>query len=130
MRILHIEDDKLIQAAMLRMLRISYSAEIVTVDNPVTAIGALLAANAGTPFDLVISDWDIVGGTGGDVFDWMLANVPDMKARWMFLTSRDEACHLGVPCLVKPTANADIRDCLDQLVTGCASKGVGSGSRR
>ncbi len=134
MRVLLIEDDTLIANAMVRMFRLSYDAVVVNVNTIELAIGALCAANAGTPFDLVVSDWNIVDGNAGKVLVWARDNLPGMLSRWMFLSSDETAAEsiikeiladrnhgFGIPFVCKPATNAMIRDTVG-LVLGRDSK--------
>lgn len=85
MRVLLIEDDASLQRSTGRLIRRAFSpAEIVidVADAPKSAI-ALLEANT---YDFVLSDFNINGGTGGEVLTWIQANQPHMVARFVFFS--------------------------------------------
>jgi DNA-binding NarL/FixJ family response regulator len=105
-RVLHVEDDEVLQRATRRLLAKLYeSPDIVQVDTAAAAVEALAA----TDFDLVISDYDLREGTGGDVFAWITENRPHLVARFVFL-SADERAPALARTVVKPCTVAELRD--------------------
>lgn len=85
MRVLLIEDDASLQRATSRLIRRTFSpTEIVIdiVDAPKGAI-ALLETNR---YDFVLSDFNINGGTGGEVLIWIDKYQPYMNERFVFFS--------------------------------------------
>lgn len=106
MHILHIEDDKMVQALVTKLLSKMFpGVEVTTVDNAPEAINALGAVE----FTLVISDFDLLQGTGGDVWDWLKANRPEQ--RFMFFSGNEQMqaklAALGALWLLKPAGRAE-----------------------
>ena len=110
--ILYIEDDLDVQRAIARMLRINYPQfQVYIIDSAPRAI-AMLERNQ---FDLVISDYNIIGGTGGDVLAWLQANKPAMVARFIFLAGADEI-EKHTHWLKKPVEMPRLRELIDHVL--------------
>lgn len=111
MHILHIEDDVSIQKAVARTLALKLKADVTTVANPTDAIAILKAIK----FDIVVSDYNIDGGTGGEVLEWLRANQPDQ--RFMFLSSdEDRIVGFNVPYMVKPAPMSDVCRMIEDVI--------------
>lgn len=110
MRILHIEDDLSLQKLVSRGLARKFTAEVVTVDSPDTAIEALQTGN----FDIVVSDYNIKDGTGGQVLEWVRANIPTQ--RFMFLSDDDNIVSSGVPYVRKPAPMSDVCRAIEDII--------------
>lgn len=111
MRILHIEDDVQLAKSIARALTKLFQAEVFTID---TADGAieLLKTNQ---YDLVISDYDLRIGTGGDVLQWVKDNRPDQ--RWLFLAGNEAIESLGVPYVSKPAPMSEVRSAIEDILS-------------
>lgn len=112
MRILHIEDDAALQKVIGRSLQRRLDCDVVTVASPGDAIVAL--EGGVVAFDIVVSDYNIEGGTGGQVLDWVRANKPDQK--FMFLSDDDRIVTAGVPYVRKPATGAEICNAISSLL--------------
>lgn len=98
MRILHIEDDALTARAVGRALTRSGH----TVVNVTTAEAAIAALQHGG-YDVVLSDFNIEGGTAGEVVAWANYSAPEILVHWVWLTSDEMAMeYLVAPFLQKP----------------------------
>lgn len=136
MKILYIEDDKDVRASLLRFFRLCFErAEVVTAEDYADAIATLnecgkLPGAGG--FDVVVSDFDLRRGTGGDVLDWCYLHKPWLVSRFIFLTGREQKDValkarteslriklLGHPhWLVKPTAMPVLEAMINSLTGG------------
>lgn len=110
MRILHIEDSEILQRVIGRNLVRRFGCELTTVDNPEAAIAALQAGS----FDIVVSDYNIIGGTGGQVLDWVRANKPGQP--FMFLSDDDKIVSSGAPYLRKPASITDLCTAIEDII--------------
>lgn len=115
--ILIIENDKQLQNAFRRMLR---GEHVVTIVAEGTEALALLSD---TPFDAVVSDYDIDGPlTGEDVWIWVKANKPELVDKYIFCsgnTGVEDMCSAaGIPCLLKPCSRSDIRNAINAVLGG------------
>lgn len=72
MRILHLEDDSALQKVVARGLKRHLDAAVTTVARPGDAITALQLDT----FDIIVSDYNVIDGTGQDLLDWVRANRP------------------------------------------------------
>lgn len=105
MRVLVIEDSAPLRRAIIGILRRTFpGVDTLAAETADDAI-ALLEQSAckGPAFDLVISDYNLLGWrTGGDVLDWIQAHLSYLERRFVFLSS-DPAIQLrGVPFFDKP----------------------------
>lgn len=85
MRVLLIEDDASLQRSTARLIKRAFAPAEMTIDvadAPKNAI-ALLEANT---YDFVLSDFNINGGTGGEVLIWIDKNQPHMNERFVFFS--------------------------------------------
>jgi len=110
--ILYIEDDEDLQRAMARMLRICYPQfQVYVIDDARRAI-AMLEHNE---FDLVISDYNVHGGTGGDVLAWIQEHKPALAARFIFLAAAKEI-ERHTYWLKKPADLQALRDLIERVL--------------
>lgn len=84
MRVLLIEDDASLQRSTARLIRRAFDVELTidVADAPKVAI-ALLEANT---YAFVLSDFNINGGTGGDVLTWIWQHQKHMTERFVFFS--------------------------------------------
>ena len=108
MRILFVEDDKSLQRATVRMIRLAReNAEVLLAQTYDEAVAHLTAS---PELDLVLCDYNLIGSkTGGDVLEWIKANRFELVPRFVFLSANDVVKKLHDRCLVKPCAPEDIR---------------------
>lgn len=118
MRVLVIEDDPLIRAYLERVLRFEeYVTSVDVSDNALHAINALATAEVeGTPFDLVISDYNIAGSTGGDVLEWIRTHISRLENRFLFLSDDDRAEAMHRHFLRKPARTSQILSAINSLL--------------
>lgn len=103
MHILHIEDDSSVQVLVQRLLGRAFpGCEITAVASAKLAISALAAIE----FTLVISDFDVLDGTGADVLNWLRAN--RLNQRFMFFSGNEAIADFGAPFLLKPAGRAEL----------------------
>lgn len=118
MRILVIEDDAQTRRTLERILRgMFHDASIVCVDSAGQAIAHLEQVGDAGMFDLVSSDFNLVGNhTGGDVLDWVRGHLPRLARRFMFVSGNDAARRYGVPYVEKPCDLASFRAAVRALL--------------
>jgi CheY-like chemotaxis protein len=119
MRVLVIEDNANLRKAMIGVLRRAFpGVDVLAAESADEAIGLLQeSACEGPPFDLVLSDYNLLGWrTGGDVLDWIQAHLSYLEKRFVFLSSDDAIQLRGVPFFDKPCDLDELRATLRQLV--------------
>jgi CheY-like chemotaxis protein len=110
--ILVIEDDQTLQVTMRRMLRRLYPAGTVeVVDNAKDAIDHIDAH----PPDLILSDYDIVGSTGGDVLAYIQHAQPQLVNRFIFITGNDIVERLHPYRVKKPVTMKQVAEAIESL---------------
>lgn len=106
MRVLFIEDNENVRRTLLGVLRRTLpGATFDTAESADEAIERLKdSACTGPSYDLVISDYNLVGVcTGGDVLTWIQEHLSYLVSRFVFLTSQTDAVRdRGVPYFDKP----------------------------
>lgn len=114
MNILIIEDERLIQEGYRRMLTGMFDdpPTVRITDNADVAIGELTLLD----YDLIISDYDLVGSTGGDVLDWIKVNAPHLVERFIFITGNSTAEQLHHRVLRKPAERSEIREAIGSIL--------------
>ena len=88
MNVLLLEDDALLQRTTTRMLRRAYENVTVTAVDSVPKAIAMLQHFA---YDLVIADFQVLHGTGGDVLSWVRDEKPGLVDRFVFFSGSLEA---------------------------------------
>lgn len=106
MKILIAEDSEQIAMIYRRILR---DHDTTIVDNAPAAISALEHSG---PFDVVISDFDLIEGTGQDVFDASKTVAPAVF--FVLATGRDDVS-FGDLVLRKPFSPTQIRDLFSEV---------------
>lgn len=119
MKVLIIEDDPAIQRALARLLRRQFLVEDIWVsDNATLAIEYLKTGLHGRSFDLILSDWDLIGNkNGGDVLDWLELHASHLVKRFMFISGNPLAEQRNVRSLCKPCDSATLRAAIEALTT-------------
>jgi CheY-like chemotaxis protein len=84
--ILVIDDDAMTRCAFRRMLSNLFSFEAVAC-----AERALARIDAGERFDAIVCDLNLVGTSGQDFYERMLARAPDQAARVVIVTGTEPA---------------------------------------
>ena len=104
MNVLIIEDAPLLQRLYVRLLGTMFDPlNVQTTNNADDAIDLLELSLEETPFDLVISDFNLVGPkTGGDVFSWVKSHAPSLLSRFLFVSGNPDVKELHVHYLAKP----------------------------
>lgn len=110
-RLLLVDDDDSIRAALARLLRGDY--DVVTASN---AEAALEAIETSMP-DVIVSDVAMPGSDGPSLMRSAVARWPSLARRFLFLTggSIEPAAQRAmfearVPCLLKPVGRAELLD--------------------
>lgn len=107
--ILHIEDDKGIQALTRRMLERNFKAVVVTVESGDEAMAVMGTRS----WAAVVSDWNVSGSkTGGDVYHLVQVEYPAIAPRYVFMSDDKSAAELcdqeGLPYVEKPATQSEI----------------------
>lgn len=99
MRILYIEDDAHIQRMMTRVLRRAFeTASVMIVDTAPKAIALL----RDTSYDLIVSDYNLIASTGGEVLQWLHAEKPYLVERFVFFSDDPVVRRLHDKVITKP----------------------------
>ena len=107
MKILLVEDDALIRAALHRALRRNF--DVTRVYSATSVIDAIDILRGDDPIDLVISDFNLVGvPTGGDLVEWVINHMPALGTRFMFFSSDELAHNYHMPVVTKPASTDSI----------------------
>lgn len=98
--LLLVDDDTMLLMVMARLLG-DVGFQVTAVDSGNAAIAQLEA----TSFDVIVSDWYMADGSGGDLYRWVCTNQPWMLDRLVFVTGGDvhdpERIAQGVPVVPK-----------------------------
>ncbi len=105
-RVLIVDDEAVIRTALSRyFVRLGWA--VCTAPNGSGAVGVL--GDGRVDFDLVICDLRMAGGSGEDVYRWLLERRPSLAARVVFLSGDTVAPEAAVfleaarrPVLAKP----------------------------
>lgn len=100
------------------MLRRQLGATSIAVtDNADEAIEFLKTSVIDGQFDLVISDWNLIGPrTGGDVLEWIETHASHLVRRFLFLSSDEAAKGRGVPWVEKGTDVPVLRSTIENVL--------------
>lgn len=118
MKVLIVEDNEQIQRTLGRLLRRQFGdVDLCIADNADLAIEHLTASVLDREFDLVISDWNLVGPrTGGDVLHWIGEHASHLAKRFLFVSSDDAAQGHGVPWLDKGGDITELRTTIQHVL--------------
>jgi CheY-like chemotaxis protein len=100
--LLLIEDDPHQLSFMARFLE--QEGFQVTAADSGTSARELLALDAQAHFDVVLCDWFMVDGTGGDLFQWLADHRPELARRCVFMSGAAvrEFAELAPGCTLVP----------------------------
>lgn len=103
MKLLLIEDDATFFSTLSRMLRRRYSNLVIKhAENAHAAIEHLRNSAVDVPFDAVISDYNLHGGTtGAHALGWIREHMSYLETRFVFFSGNDLARRHGVPFVSK-----------------------------
>lgn len=115
MKILLIEDDATIRRAVTRLLRRMFDGALIqAAESADEAIDLIKEATLDRPFDLVISDFNLLGGpTGGDVLEWIREHATYLEPRFVFLTDNETAKAMHKNYVEKPCEAATLRTAIE-----------------
>jgi len=115
MKALIVEDDASIRRAIIRTLRRMFDGiHICAAESADEAIDYLREAVLDRPFDLIISDWDLLGGqTGGDVLEWIREHASQLEPRFMFLSGNEAIQNQRVRFIEKPCDTATLKAAIE-----------------
>lgn len=87
MKVLLLEDDSQVARATMRMLRRAFGDAIV-IREVKCVIGAIEAIEALVmePVDLILSDYEVLGGTADELLHWVKAERSDLLPRFVFFS--------------------------------------------
>jgi DNA-binding NarL/FixJ family response regulator len=81
------------------------------VDNPTDAIAAV----ENFAPDTILSDYDIVGGTGGDVLAYVQSKHPELVHRYLFISGNDVVQKIHPHWLEKPVKQTQVVEAIAAL---------------
>ena len=118
MKILVIEDAANIRRVVIRLLRQMFDGALIdATETADEAIDLIKVATLNTPYDFVISDFNLVGvRTGGDVLEWIRNHASYLEPRFLFLTSDDSAAKLHKYYVEKPCDSATLRTAIETVL--------------
>ncbi len=112
-RVLLLDDEALVRRAFARSLQSHEVIEVSTVQEAVQEIDA-------QPFDALLLDVHLYGGTSADLLDWLAAHHPGLLVRTSLLTGAtlpgDLVLPQGVRVVGKPLGIHDLRALVEELV--------------
>lgn len=123
MKILYIEDDANLRRAILRGLHRMYDDALIKItDNSDDAIQMIQEATLDKPYDLVISDFNLLGhGTGGDILEWIKEHASYLEPRFLFLTSDMRASEMHYNFVEKPCDSSTLRTAIETVLNNARS---------
>jgi CheY-like chemotaxis protein len=115
-KILLMEDERSLQKAVPRMIRAALGddVDIDVTDSVPTAIAMLQH----THYDAIVSDYDVLRGTGADLLAWVRAEQPTLVARFVFFTGNNDVKEFHTKIITKGIC---IDDFVAQLCAHLAS---------
>lgn len=120
MKVLLIEDNVYLQRTFSRMIRVFYgaSSHVQIVDSADGAIQAILDSVIDHQFDVVISDYNLVGAkTGADVLNWIKEHTPHLERRFLFLSGNPDVKKLHPHWIEKPCDTAQLRAAISAVLS-------------
>lgn len=81
--LLLVEDEPL-QLRMMTLLLAEMGFAVTAVESGEAAIALL---ERGDEFDVILSDWYMPNGSGGDLYEWLARHRPDLAARSVFMSA-------------------------------------------
>jgi CheY-like chemotaxis protein len=87
-KILIIEDDELVQEMVARILAREFDAP--SIEFAASAPKAVALLQHDVSYDLIVSDFNLKAGTGGDVLAWIRCERPTLVSRFIFFSSAME----------------------------------------
>lgn len=127
-RVLVVDDEPLVAAAISRLLRRRYSVSIASSGRE-----ALRQVREDGPWDAVVSDLMMDDGSGMELFEWLSEEAPELARRCVFLTggaftevAQRFLQDIDNPWLEKPVKAQELRDTVERLVAGAGTNGADS----
>lgn len=120
MKVLIVEDDAQLRRVLIRLMRHMFDdIDPWAAESADQAIEYLREAALDRPFDLVISDFNLLGTrTGGDIIEWIRDHASYLENRFLFLSSDERAKKFHRNWLPKPAEAADLRAAIQVTLTG------------
>lgn len=106
-KVLLLEDEPSLQRAIARMLCVAFNDSDIALDTTDSAIKAIALLQC-FQYDLILSDFDVLDGTGGDVLAWVRSSQPRMISRFVFFTGSDRAAALHDKIIAKGTPISEL----------------------
>lgn len=103
MKVLIVEDDAPIRRVIIRVLRGMFpELDPWAAESADEAIDHLRSSMLERSFDLVICDWDLLGGQiGKTVLEWIRVHASQLEPRFLFHSANDAASRQRVPYVEK-----------------------------
>lgn len=112
-RVLLLDDEALVRRAFARSLRSHDVVEVTTVQEACQQVTE-------QPFDALLLDVHLYGGTSADLLDWLVVHHPSLLVRTALLTGAtlpgDLILPRGVRVVGKPLGIDDLRKLVEELV--------------
>ncbi len=117
-RVLVVDDEPLVAAAISRLLRRQYDVSIASSGRE-----ALAQVQGNGTWDVIVSDLMMDDGSGMDLHGWLEADHPELARRTLFLTggafteeARRFLDQISNPCLEKPVQPLELRAAVGRLM--------------
>lgn len=118
MKVLVIEDNITVRRMIIRLLRRMFDdARVEAAAYADEAITLIMTSTLDRPYDLVISDFNLLGGrTGGDVLAWVREHASYLEPRFLFFTSDDRAAKLHKNYVEKSHDTTELRMTIETML--------------
>ena len=129
-RVLVVDDEPLVAAAISRVLRRRYDVSIASSGRE-----ALAQVRSNGPWDAIVSDLMMDDGSGMELHEWLTEDHPDLARRTLFLTggafteeARRFLLEIPNPWLEKPVQPLELRAAVERLARPPTPGGPGTDS--
>lgn len=119
MNVLLLEDDKQLQKMTTRLVKRAFEDIAITV-TVVDSVPKAIAMLQHFSYDLVVSDFNVLHGTGGEVLAWLRVEKPHTVDRFIFFSGAPDVTKLHTKVIEKGCTADEFVDQLRKL-TGAST---------
>jgi len=118
MKVLYVEDDSMLRIATQRILKSQY--EVTLAEDGIVALDLIQKEH----FDCIISDVEMPGLTGVQLYALIAEKHPEIAARFIFLSGgmnqevKDTLQSLPNKHLLKPANVRELREAVQEVISG------------
>lgn len=119
LRILYVEDDANLRKTVIRMFRRFFAdVDVKLAESVDEAIDHLKTSTSTAMFDLVVSDYDLLGTRkGSELLAWIRVHMSYLEPRFVFLSGNEAAGKHGVLWLEKPCESSVLHAALNERLS-------------